>query len=275
MKLKLGFSPCPNDTFIFDALVNGKLHEPEIEFETVITDVEQLNKMAFEEIPDITKISIHAYAYVSHKYAILGSGSALGYGNGPLVISKRKIYPNELAGCLIAIPGRYTTANLLFGLAFPETVNKKEYLFSDIEEAVLSNEADVGVIIHENRFTYHLRGLKKITDLGEYWESETHMPIPLGCIAVKRSLPEKLKDHINILVHDSVVYAFQNPGSSENFVRKHAQEMEPEIMKKHIELYVNDFTIDLGEKGRNAINTLFQTARGKNVIPELYDEIFL
>src|SRR3972149_12216781 len=169
MKLKIGFSPCPNDTFMFDALVNKKINTGRFDFEIWIRDVEQLNKMAFKGELDVTKISYHAYAYISHNYQLLTSGSALGKGNGPLLISKVKIYPGEVDNLKIAIPGRSTTANLLLGIAYPNVQNKREYVFSDIEDAVLSNEVDAGLIIHENRFSCREKGLKKIVDLGEFW----------------------------------------------------------------------------------------------------------
>ena len=180
MKLTLGYSTCPNDTFIFDAMVHHKIDTEGLEFSPFLGDVEELNKKAFTQELDITKLSYHAYAFLSEFYMILDSGSALGKGNGPLLLSKKKLYPDKLKEVKIAIPGKYTTANLLFGIAFPEAVSKKEYLFSDIEEAILSGEVDAGLAIHENRFTYKTKGLRKIMDLGEFWEDLTDLPIPLA-----------------------------------------------------------------------------------------------
>src|SRR5512138_596122 len=197
MRLTLGFSPCPNDTFIFDAMVHGRIDTEGLEFDYFLADVEELNRRAFAGTVDITKMSFHAYAYVANNYLILDSGSALGRKNGPLLISKRELNPEELSGKLIAIPGKYTTANLLLGIAWPEIKNKKEYLFSDIETAIINEEVDAGLIIHETRFTYSKKGLLKIADLGEYWEKLTNLPIPLGTIVVKRSMPEEIALKVN------------------------------------------------------------------------------
>jgi len=272
MNLKIGFSPCPNDTFIFDALINRRIATGDFEFTPVIADVEQLNEMSFESQLDITKVSFHTYAYISGSYSILSSGCALGFGNGPLVISRKRIYPDELTQCKIAIPGKYTTANLLFSIAYPEAGNKRDYLFSDIEQAILEGEVDAGVIIHENRFTYKDKGLQKITDLGEYWEEKTKSPVPLGCIAVKRSLPGEVRIAAGRLMKDSVLYALENPAASSGFVMKYASEMEPEVLRKHIELYVNEFTVELGSEGRNAIQKLFEVAFERKIIPALPEQ---
>jgi 1,4-dihydroxy-6-naphthoate synthase len=188
MKLSLGFSPCPNDTFIFDAMVHGRIDTEGLEFDYFLADVEELNRKAFKGEVQITKMSYHAYAYAAHNYLILDSGSALGRKNGPLLISKREISTDELESARIAIPGKYTTANLLFSIAWPGAIKKTEYLFSDIEKALLNDEVDAGLIIHETRFTYQKRGLKKIADMGEYWEKLTGMPIPLGTIVINRSV---------------------------------------------------------------------------------------
>jgi 1,4-dihydroxy-6-naphthoate synthase len=210
-KITLGFSTCPNDTFIFDAMVHYKIDTEDLDFEVVLGDVEELNQKALKGALDVTKISYNAYAKVSDRYVILDAGSALGYKNGPLLISKQKIYENELHDVKIAIPGFNTTANLLLSVAFPEAKNKKEYLFSDIEEAVLSNETDAGLIIHENRFTYQKKGLKKIVDLGEYWEQETGLPIPLGGIVVSRALDKNLQEKINRVMKKSWLLPLKIP----------------------------------------------------------------
>ncbi len=275
MKLKLGFSTCPNDTFIFDAMVHKRIDTEGLDFDLVLADVEELNKAAFENQIDITKLSYHAYAYVAKNYVLLNSGSALGNNNGPLLISKRKIYPDEVKHVSIAIPGKYTTANLLLSIAYPDAKNKKEYLFSDIEEAVLSNEIDAGLIIHENRFTYAERGLKKIVDLGEFWETKTELPIPLGGIVVNRGLPLDVQQKVDRVLRRSLEFASENPNAALPFIKQFAQEMDEEVMYKHIKLYVNDYSLDLGEKGKLAIKKLYETAKDLNIIPEMTKDIFL
>lgn len=275
MTLTLGFSTCPNDTFIFDAAVHNKIDTEGIVFDLVLGDVEELNKKAFEGEIDITKLSYHAYAYASMNYVLLNSGSALGNNNGPLLISKKKIYPDEINDLKIAIPGKYTTANLLLGIAYPQAKNKIPYLFSDIETALLDNEVDAGLIIHENRFTYEAKGLKKIIDLGEYWENLTQMPIPLGGIVINRKHSKELQLKVSNIIKRSIEYAYKNPNSSLNYIKQYAQEMDAKVMKKHIDLYVNDFSIDLGKQGKLAIKTLYNEASERNLIPEILDNIFI
>jgi 1,4-dihydroxy-6-naphthoate synthase len=275
MKLKLAFSTCPNDTYIFDALVHHKIDTKGLEFDLLLADVEELNHAAFENQVDITKLSYHAYAFVSDNYSLLDSGSALGNNNGPLLISKHKIYPDEIDDLNIAIPGKYTTANLLLSIAYPNALYKKEYLFSDIEEAVLSNEVDAGVIIHENRFTYKKKGLKKIIDLGEFWENKTKLPIPLGGIVVSKKLTREIQLKLNHLVRESIEFANKNPDSPLGFIKRYAQEMDIEVMRKHIALYVNDYSLDLGETGKKAISTLFKEAEIVTGFPKLNEKIFL
>jgi 1,4-dihydroxy-6-naphthoate synthase len=277
MKLTLGFSPCPNDTFIFDALIHHKIDTEGLTFEVSFEDVETLNRKAVKEDLDITKLSFHAFAYVLDKYALLDSGSALGFGVGPLLISKSEIRnPDiEIADLKIGIPGKLTTANFLFSLAFPQAKNKVEMVFSEIESALINETIDLGLIIHENRFTYQQKGLKKIIDLGEYWEQLTGSPIPLGGIMIKRSLPDDVKLLVNRLIEKSVEYAFQNPKSALDFIRLHSQEMSEEVMYKHIELYVNKYSINLGEKGRTAVEMLFNKAIEAGVIPPVTEKIFL
>ena len=269
MNLTLGFSTCPNDTFIFDAMVNGRIDTEGLRFNLHLADVEELNRMAFSAEIDVTKVSYHAFAYLSDAYQLLTSGSALGFGNGPLLISKHKIYPDEIKELKIAIPGKYTTANLLLSLAYPQLTQKQEYLFSDIEEVILSGEMDAGVIIHENRFTYRSKGLRKIVDLGELWEQQYGLPIPLGGIIVKRKLPEDIRHKVNRVLRRSVEYALQNPNDSLPFVRQHAQSMDESVMQSHIRLYVNDFSVDLGVKGREAIDTLYAKGAEKLLFPPL------
>ncbi|OMP77195.1 1,4-dihydroxy-6-naphthoate synthase [[Flexibacter] sp. ATCC 35208] len=260
MELTLGFSPCPNDTFIFDAMVNNKIDTKGIQFNTRLEDVETLNKWALEGKLDITKLSYGVLPKVLHQYELLNSGSALGRGCGPLLIAKKPIDKEKIKDCKIAIPGINTTANLLFSTAFPEAQNKEILVFSDIENAVLDGRVDAGVIIHENRFTYQQRGLVKIIDLGEYWESTTGSPIPLGGIVIRKSLPAALKQQVDQLIHDSLQESFKHYPTLSPFVTSHAQEMEESVMRQHIELYVNDFSLDLGEAGRAAVDRLMAAA---------------
>ncbi|HQB77222.1 MAG TPA: 1,4-dihydroxy-6-naphthoate synthase [Tenuifilaceae bacterium] len=275
MNLSLCFSTCPNDTFMFDALVNKRIDLQGLKFDVALADIEELNKNALRAIPDITKISINAYGAVSENYQLLSSGSALGRGVGPLVVSKRKIYPDEVRYAKIAIPGVQTTANLLFSLAYPDANDKKVYLFSDIEDVVLSNEVDVGVVIHETRFTYQKRGLIKLNDLGDFWETETGLPIPLGGIAIRRDLSQNVKVLVQQLIAQSVNFAFANPDISTNYVRTYAQEMDVEIMRKHIQLYVNSYSADLGDSGRSAINFLLEKGRSLKFFDQLVTPVFV
>jgi 1,4-dihydroxy-6-naphthoate synthase len=275
MKLTLGFSPCPNDTFIFDAMVHGRIDTEGLEFDYFLADVEELNRKALTSEVDITKISYHAYAYAAQNYLILDSGSALGHRNGPLLISKRIIRQSELTTSRIAIPGRYTTANLLFSIAWPDAVNKTEYLFSGIVDALLKDEIDAGLIIHETRFTYYKKGLHKIADLGEYWEKLTGLPIPLGSIVINRKIPYDVAQKVNRIIRKSLEYAYKDSFASYDFVSGNAKEMDSTVMNNHIKLFVNEFTLNLGRKGKEAINTLYRIATEKKVIPVLPERIFL
>jgi 1,4-dihydroxy-6-naphthoate synthase len=276
MKLTLGFSPCPNDTFIFDALIHHKIDTEGLEFEVFFDDVETLNQKALKGELDITKLSFHAYAYVHEQYILLDAGSALGFGVGPLLICKNQDVANNLNPELrVGIPGVYTTANFLLGIAYPQLGNKQVLLFSDIESSLLEDKIDIGLIIHENRFTYEEKGLHKIMDLGSYWETLTGCAIPLGGIVVNRSLSPDIQNKVNRLIRKSVEYAFANPKSGLDFIKHHAQEMSEEVMYKHIDLYVNKYSIDLGSEGKEAINMMFKMAEDKGIITPLKKEIFL
>jgi len=275
MKLTLGFSTCPNDTFIFDAMIHGKIDTEGLEFDVVMGDVEELNRGAFAGSIQITKLSYHAYAYVADKYKLLTSGSALGRGNGPLLISKHDFPSEKINGLRVAIPGKYTTANLLFSTFYPDAAGKIEYLFSDIEDAIINGDVDAGVIIHENRFTYQKKGLIKIADLGERWEKLTNSPIPLGGIVIHRGLDNEIQQKVNRVLKRSITYAFDNPDSSYSFVKQFAQEMKDEVMKAHIELYVNDFSVDLGSEGKSAIINLYEKATKNGVISSVPKDIFV
>ena len=275
MKLTLGFSPCPNDTFIFDALVHHKIDTEGLDFEVYLGDVEDLNNKAFNSELDITKISYHAYGYLTNNYVLLDSGSALGKGCGSILVKRSNVETLNIKNATIAIPGKYTTANFLLSIAHPEANNKKEMLFSDIESAVINNDVDAGLIIHENRFTYKEKGLKKIIDLGEYWENTTGVLIPLGGIIIKRDIPKEIILKFNRLLKKSIEYAFDNPDSPLAYMKKHSQEMDKNVMMQHVELYVNKYSIDLGVDGKSAISQMFNLAQEKNIIPQLTNELFI
>ncbi|MBT3418031.1 MAG: 1,4-dihydroxy-6-naphthoate synthase [Flavobacteriales bacterium] len=255
MKLTLGFSPCPNDTFIFDAMVHHKIDTEGLEFKVVFADVESLNKWAFEGKLDVTKLSYNAFTNCVDDYALLDSGSALGNNCGPLLIKKQNTILTKESK--IAIPGKYTTANMLLEIAFPEYKNKIETLFSDIESDVLDGTVDAGLIIHENRFTYQDKGLEKVKDLGEFWEEKIKLPIPLGGIVVKRNLDFDLQKKVERILRKSVEYAFENREDSAEYVKLHSQEMTKEVVDAHINLYVNEFSVSLGSQGREAIVKVF------------------
>jgi len=255
LNLSLGFSPCPNDTFIFDALVNKKIDTGSIEFKPVLEDVETLNKWALEGRLDITKLSFPAFFQSLDKYVLLNAGSALGKGVGPLLVS-RNSHEAKVENASIALPGANTTANLLFSFAFPGASKKKFMIFSAIEDAVVNGETDLGVIIHENRFTYRQKGLHKVLDLGEYWEEKMKVPIPLGGIAMKRTVDSSIIEKVDQLIRKSLEFAFDNYPSVTDYVKQHSQTMSEEVMRQHIDLYVNNYSIDLGTDGKNAILAL-------------------
>lgn len=267
MEIRIGFSPCPNDTFMFNALVNGRLNTNGIKFIPVIADVEALNKMALDGKLDVTKLSLNAYAFVSQHYQILNAGSALGYNCGPLLVSKSKFNVDNIPRLKIAIPGKYTTANLLLTIFYPGATNKAEMIFSDIENAVLSGEVDAGLLIHENRFTYFQRGLQRIMDLGEEWHIQTQKPLPLGCIAVRRTLEASVKFNIDKLIAESVAYAFENKKETMPYVKLHAQEMDEHVMMQHINLYVTASSVTMGDDGRSAIQYLLKKGFEAKLLP--------
>ena len=274
-KLTLGYSPCPNDTFIFDAMVHHKIDTEGLDFEVTLADVEELNQKAFKQELDITKLSYHAFGSLTNEYILMNSGSALGSGVGPLLIAKKEYSAAEVDQLKIAIPGKFTTANFLLSIAFSNATNKVEMLFSDIEQAVIDGKVDAGLIIHENRFTYHQRGLHKIMDMGAFWEAKTNALIPLGGIVLRRTFEEALQQKLDRVLRRSIEFAFANPKSCMDYVRANAQEMEEEVMKKHIELYVNEYSVDLGEKGRYAVESLFNLAVQKEIIAEVHPQIFI
>ncbi len=258
MKLTLGFSPCPNDTFIFESIINERIDTEGLNFDILVSDVEQLNKLSFQGKLDITKLSFNAFAHCFSEYVLLNSGSALGKECGPLLISNPGTILNSKSK--IGIPGKYTTANLLLDISKPDYTNKIEMIFSDIEKQILLGKIDAGLIIHENRFTYHHKGLIKILDLGDFWLRETGLPLPLGGIVIRRTLPYLIKSKVERVLCRSIKYALENRQVSLDFVRHHAQQMKLEIINSHIDLYVNNYSISLEKEGRKAVELLLRKA---------------
>ena len=275
MKLTLGFSPCPNDTFIFDAWVNNKIDNEGIELEVLLEDVQTLNQWAIEGKLDITKLSYGVLPLVLDKYLVLNSGSALGTGVGPLLISNKEVGVQNVTDHLIAIPGENTTAHLLFSMAYPNAGNKVFLRYDEIERFVLEGKG-MGVIIHENRFTYAAKGLIKIIDLGDFWEIKTGNPIPLGGIVIKKEIDTVNQLKVDSLIKKSIEFAFSKYPELNDYIRFHSQEMSEEVMRKHIDLYVNEYSIDLGNKGKAAIKELLNISEkvyNKNI--QLPDQLFL
>lgn len=271
MKFTLGFSPCPNDTFIFDALVNNKIETEGLQFDTVLEDVQTLNQWAIEGRLAITKLSYGVLPLVLNNYTVLNSGSALGNGVGPLLISSGEYKISDVTEQLIAIPGENTTAHLLFSLAFPNAKNKIFLRYDEIENFVLANKG-LGVIIHENRFTYAAKGLHKIIDLGDYWEKETGNPIPLGGIVIKKEIATGLQQKVDRLIKKSIEYAFSNYPELNDYIRSHSQEMSEDVMRKHIDLYVNNYSLGLGKDGISAIKKLLDVYKQLRPQTEINEE---
>ena len=258
MKLSLAISPCPNDTFMFDALIHHKVDTEGLDFDVYFDDVEALNKKAFQNTFDVSKLSFHAITRLVDDYSLLNSGAALGNNNGPLLICK-KGFSSLTDNSRIAIPGEFTTANMLLKIAFPNLKNTHEIIFSEIEQNVLDQKMDAGLIIHENRFTYHERGLEMIIDLGQFWQEKFNLPIPLGGIAVNNKLDTSIHLKIDRVLKRSIEYAFANRNSSTDFVKKNAQEMDLDVMQKHIDLYVNQYSLELDKIGKKAVFKLFDS----------------
>ena len=273
MNIKIAYSPCPNDTFIFDALVHNKVKNS-YKWDIHLADISELNQLAFQGDYDVIKVSFHAYAYMTDEYNLLPVGSALGKGVGPLLISKEPKNIEKLSGMKVGIPGEFTTANFLFDFAKPHPVDKQYMLFSEIEDAVLSEKIDAGVIIHENRFTYDAKGLYKIVDLGSYWEKKTNLPIPLGGIAIRKSIDSSIKEEISSLLQQSIEYAYNNPASVLDYVKDNAQALDVGVMQKHIDLYVNEFTMNIGDDGKKAIDYLLEFIAGEGKI-KTYDNSYM
>lgn len=268
MTLTLGFSPCPNDTFIFDALVNKKIDTEGLEINAVLEDVETLNQWALQGKLDMTKLSFPAFFQTADTYILLNAGSALGKGVGPLLVARSAASDKKLAGgeeqpdfknIPVALPGINTTANLLFSFAYPRALNKQFMIFSAIEDAVASGRTDLGVIIHENRFTYQQKGLHKVIDLGDYWEQKMNAPIPLGGIAIKRSIEPSVRIKADRLIRKSLEFAFSRYPLVTDYVKQHSQSMSEDVMRKHIDLYVNNYSLALGDDGKKAVSMLYKT----------------
>jgi 1,4-dihydroxy-6-naphthoate synthase len=272
--LTLGFSPCPNDTFIFHALVHGLVDCPGIAFAERLEDVETLNRLALDEVLDIAKVSFHLLGHIRDNYVLLRSGGAMGRGCGPLVVSARFTDMDQLKGRRIAVPGRHTTAGLLLRLFDPHLDNIVHIPFHEIMGAIARGEVDAGVIIHESRFTYQEAGLFSLLDLGEWWERETGHPIPLGGIVARRSLGKEVVLAIESALRASVAYALAHPAEANGYIRAHSQEMSDEVCAAHVNLYVNDFSLDLGDEGEAAVNALLSRAEAVGLVPRSTRSLF-
>lgn len=266
MRLSFAYSPCPNDTFMFYDVAAGNLRLPDHRIGVCMDDVETLNRLAIEGRFDVTKVSFHAYLMIQDQYELLSSGAALGFGCGPLVVSKRDLSSSDLPRARFAIPGELTTANMLLRLWRPEATNTICARYDEIMGMVTGGEADAGVIIHEGRFTYAEAGLRQVVDLGRWWEEETRMPIPLGCIVARKDLGPSLIARVDALLRQSIANALTDPSKSRDYVRQHAQEMATEVIEKHIHTFVNDFSLDLGEQGRLAVAKLQEMARRSGIV---------
>ena len=275
MRVSLGFSTCPNDTFIFDALVNGKIDTEGLQFDPYLTDVEDLNLLAFKGSLDVTKISFHAWLHVWRQYRILNAGSALGKGCGPVLVARNQCLDPRFHSLSVAIPGEYTTANLLLRLAYPNIKEKKVFVFSDIERAVLDGLTDAGVLIHENRFTYPGKGLILLRDLGEFWEESSNAPIPLGGIMVHRRIPTDIASKINRLIRLSLEHALADPEGTLPYMRKFAQSMDQDVLDAHLKTFVNEFSLDLGTTGRHAIAVLIDRSAEAGLINDIPADFFV
>jgi 1,4-dihydroxy-6-naphthoate synthase len=274
--LSLGYSPCPNDTFIFFPLVCGKIDTEGLTFREILDDVETLNQMAIGSRLDITKASFHAFGHLRDEYCLLRSGGALGKGCGPLVVASEEFEMLDLRGKTIAIPGELTTAFLLLQIFDPELKRKVKIMpFNSIIGSVKEGEADAGLIIHESRFTFQKAGLKKVIDLGEWWEKETGHPVPLGGILGRRGLGADLLRRVEILLRKSVEYAFAHRGESVAYIKQHAQELEDEVINRHINLYVNNYSLDMGDSGERAVKELFRMAERRGIMKSSNKSLFI
>jgi len=266
ISLKIGYSPCPNDTFIMAALAENRLASPLI-FEPLLADVETLNQWALEDRLDVTKLSFMALGQVRNSYGLLSSGGALGWGCGPLLVTRPGRTLAQLDHGAVASPGNLTTAALLLSLYLGKQPDFRQMVFSDIMPAVASGEADFGLVIHEGRFTLAAYGLEPLLDLGSWWEQETGHPIPLGGIAIRRDLGLELAQMVDHAIRSSLLDALASPERTMSYVQSHAQEMDQDVVTQHIKLYVNSFSMDLSAEGQEAVALLFSKAEGAGFIP--------
>jgi 1,4-dihydroxy-6-naphthoate synthase len=268
-ELAVGYSPCPNDTFIFHAMVTRRVHTPGVRWRPVLEDVETLNQMALQRRLPVTKVSFHAYGYLRPDYALLSAGAALGRGCGPLLVARTKEVSGRLAGSRLAVPGKLTTAALLLRLFQPDLRpgDLIEMPFDRIVSSVVGGEVDAGLIIHESRFTYGEHGLLALADLGAWWEATSGLPLPLGGIVADRRLGAETVRSIDQALRASVLHARRNPADSAGYVREHAQELSSDVIRAHIDLYVNDFTEELGSEGLEAVEALFARAEAAGILP--------
>jgi len=266
VNLSVAYSPCPNDTFIFNDLANGTLGGPELTLDVHLHDVETLNRMALEGVYDVTKVSFAAYLRARQKYELLSVGAALGYGCGPLVVARREMGPDEFAGCKIAVPGELTTAHLLLRLWAPQFRQRVFVRYDEVMPMVASGEVDAGVIIHEGRFVYAHAGLVKLADLGEWWQGRTGLPIPLGGIVARRSLGGETIERFENLLRQAIRNSQANPDAAGPYIREHAREMDPAVLAEHIKTFVNDYSMDIGDDGRAAIRRLGEMARDAGLL---------
>ncbi|MBR9981440.1 MAG: 1,4-dihydroxy-6-naphthoate synthase [Desulfatitalea sp.] len=267
MHLSLGFSPCPNDTFIFDGLVKGSVPLVGHTFEVALHDVETLNRMAFGDQLDVTKLSFFAWLAVRERYRLLSCGGALGYGCGPVVIARRPLAREDMAGCRVVLPGEWTTAHLLFRLWAPEAAQRHFVPYDRVFDTLHARQADCGVIIHESRFTYAAAGFHAVVDLGAWWEERTGLPIPLGGIAAHQRVPETVVAQLEAAIRRSIATARANPDGAMPYIRTHAQEMTADVLRAHIDTFVNDFSLDSGPTGRQAVRRLAEEARLAGILP--------
>ncbi|OQA00339.1 MAG: 1,4-dihydroxy-6-naphtoate synthase [Bacteroidetes bacterium ADurb.Bin408] len=273
-EITFAFSPCPNDTFMFDALVNGKIDKEGLNFRFVVEDVERLNEKAINEVYDVSKLSIHAFCHVAVDYVGLTSGGAFCDDFGPVLVSKDNYTQEDIKNLVVAIPGLFTSAAYIFRIFF----NPRKFLpvlFSDVEKVVFEGKADMGVIIHENVFSFHEKGLKEVLNLGKLWQERFSLPVPLGCIAVRRSLPGEVQKKINNLIQKSLKYAFENPTDSYNFVKRYAPKTSDDIIKKHIDTYVNAYSLQMNQSAFDAVNILYNEGVMQGDIQEINEDLFI
>lgn len=273
--LTLGYSPCPNDTFIFYALVHGRIGPDNITYRVRLEDVETLNLLALGSELDVTKVSFHAFGFVRDNYVLLRSGGALGKNCGPLLIASQDIAPLDVAGEKIAIPGMYTTAHLLLNLYLGSGIQVVAMPFFQILDAVQKGICRAGLVIHEGRFTYHKYGLNKILDLGQWWEATTGLPIPLGGIIARRALGVDMIKRLESLIKSSITYSLTHREEPKGYIRSHAQEMDEQVIKQHIDLYVNSYSLNLEKEGRRAVEHLFALAEEQGLVPKSTKSLFM